>query len=106
MILYLDTSSLVKIYVEEAQATTVREWVEEAELVATCRVAFPETISALDRRFRKGDFSKQDYELLIGGLAKDWLKFVVLDFDEMEAGLLVRSTVLEALMLCIYLPQK
>ena len=91
MILYLDTSSLVKIYVEEAQATTVREWVEEAELVATCRVAFPETISALDRRFRKGDFSKQDYELLIGGLAKDWLKFVVLDFDEMEAGLLVRK---------------
>ena len=91
MILYLDTSSLVKLYVEEAHATKVREWVEEAELIATCRVAHPETISALDRRFRSGDFSKQDYELLIDGFAKDWLNFVVLDFDEMEAGRLVRK---------------
>ena len=91
MILYLDTSSLVKLYVEEAHATKVREWVEEAELIATCRVAHPETISALDRRFRSGDFSKQDYELLIDGFAKDWLNFVVLDFDEMEVGRLVRK---------------
>jgi len=86
LIIYLDTGSLVKLYVEETHATKVREWVEEAELVATCRVAFPETISALDRRFREGDFSKQDYELLIGGFAKDWQNFVVLDFDEIESG--------------------
>ncbi|MBA4394203.1 MAG: VapC toxin family PIN domain ribonuclease [Desulfobacca sp.] len=91
MIIYLDTSSLVKLYVEEAQATLVREWVEDAELIATCRVALPETISALDRRFRNGDFSKQDYELLIGGFQKDWQNFVVLDFDEIEAGRLVRK---------------
>ncbi len=91
MIIYLDTSSLVKLYVEETQALEVREWVEEAELIATCRVAYPETISALDRRFRNGDFSKPDYDLLIGGFAKDWLNYVVLDFDEIEAGRLVRK---------------
>jgi uncharacterized protein len=90
LIIYLDTSSLVKLYVEETHTTKVREWVEDAELVATCRVAFPETISALDRRFREGDFSKPDYELLIGGFAKDWQHFVVLDFDEIESGRLVR----------------
>lgn len=91
MIIYLDTSSLVKLYVEEAHATLVREWVEDAELIATCRVALPETISALDRRFRNGDFSKQDYELLTDGFQKDWLNFVVLDFNEIEAGRLVRK---------------
>ena len=91
MIIYFDTSSLVKLYVEEPQAIKVREWAEKAELIATCRVAYPETISVLDRRFRSGDFLKQDYELLISGFAKDWLNVVVLDFDEIEAGRLVRK---------------
>jgi predicted nucleic acid-binding protein len=44
LILYLDTSSLVKLYIQEAYSHTVREWVEEAEIIAACRVAFPETI--------------------------------------------------------------
>ena len=89
MILYLDTSSLVKLYLEEIHTVTVREWVKEAELIATCRVALPETISAFHRRFRSGDFSKPDYEKLIAGFTEDWRKYVVLDFDELEAGLLV-----------------
>ena len=89
MILYLDTSSLVKLYVDEVHAVTVREWVEDAELIATCRVALPEAISAFHRRFRSGDFSKPDYENLIAGFTEDWRKYVVLDFDELEAGLLV-----------------
>lgn len=91
MIIYLDTSSLVKLYVEEAHATLVREWVEDAELIATCRVAYPESISALNRRFKAGDFSKHDYEMLIGAFSKDWRNFVVLDFDEIESGRLVRK---------------
>ncbi len=89
MILYLDTSSLVKLYVEEIHTVTVRKWVEETELVATCRVALPETVSAFHRRFRAGDFSKPDYENLLAGFTADWRKFVVLDFDEWEAGVLV-----------------
>jgi uncharacterized protein len=91
LILYLDTSSLVKLYVEEVHAVAVREWVEEADLIATCRVALPETISAFHRRFRGGDFSKSDYEDLIAGFTEDWRKYVVLDFDELEAGLLVEK---------------
>jgi uncharacterized protein len=91
LIIYLDTSSLVKLYVEEAHAAAVREWVEEAELVSTCRIAYPETISALTRRFISGDFSKQNYEFLVKGFSEDWLNFVVLDCDEIEAGRLVKK---------------
>lgn len=91
MIIYFDTSSLVKLYVEEAHTTKVKEWVENAELVATCRVAYPETISALTRRFGSGDLPKRDYELLLDGFGKDWLNYVVLDFDEIEAGSFVRK---------------
>lgn len=55
MILFLNTSALVKLYVEGAHSVTVREWVDEAEVVATCRVAYPEAVSALSRRMRAGD---------------------------------------------------
>lgn len=86
MILYLDTSSLVKLYIEEAHSTKVREWVEDAEIIATCRVAYPETVSALNRRFRSGDLSKSEYKLLIARFSKEWSDFAVTDFDELEAG--------------------
>ena len=91
MILYLDTSSIVKLYVEEDHSRSVREWLEDAEVVATCRVAFPEAFSAMNRRFRAGDFSKEDYELLIEGVSGEWANYAVIDFDEIEAGRLVEK---------------
>jgi predicted nucleic acid-binding protein len=90
VILYLDTSSLVKLYVEEMHSDNVREWLEEAELVATCRVAYPETMSALTRRFRSGDLSKNEYDELLQGFSDDWGSYVALDFDEIDAGSLVK----------------
>lgn len=91
MIIYLDTSSLVKLYVEETHSTKVREWVEDAEIIATCRIAYPETVSSLNRRFRSGDLSKSEYKLLIAKFSKEWSDFVVTDFDELEAGRLAEK---------------
>ena len=91
MILYLDSSSLVKLYVEEAHSNVVRKWVEEAEIVATCRVAYPETVSAMTRRFKEGDLSKKEYDLLVTGFSHEWNRFAAIDFDELEAGRLVRK---------------
>jgi uncharacterized protein len=90
VILYLDTSSLVKLYVEEANSEKVREWVAEADLIATCRVAYPETISALTRRFRNGDLSIIDYDELLRCFSDDWGRYVALDFNELDAGGLVK----------------
>lgn len=90
MILYLDTSSLVKLYVREAHTSLVKKWVEEAEIVATCRIAYPEAISAMNRRFRQGDFSKEEYELLTSKFSKEWVRFVSIDFDEADAARLVK----------------
>jgi len=91
MILYLDTSSLVKLYVTEAWSGLVRSWAEEAEILATCRVAYPEMISALNRRFRTGDLTKSDYGLVVKTFTGEWRHFVVMDFDEMVAGRLAES---------------
>jgi predicted nucleic acid-binding protein len=41
---------------------------------------------ALSRRFREGDISKKDLKILIDGFTRDWNDFVVIDFDEIEAG--------------------
>ncbi len=86
MILYLDTSSLVKLYVTELHSGLVRGWAEEAEILATCRVAYPEMISALNRRFRAGDLEKRDYDHLVRSFSAEWQHFAVLDFDEIAAG--------------------
>ena len=90
MILYLDTSSLVKLYVQEPYSSLVKKWTEEAEIVATCRIAYPETMSAVNRRFRQGDLAEKEYELLISKFSKEWVRFVAVDFDELEAGRLVK----------------
>jgi uncharacterized protein len=89
MIVYLDTSSLVKLYVQEAHTALVKKWVEEAEIVATCRIAYPETLSALSRRFRQGDLTEEQYESLIAKFANEWGRFAAVDFNELEAGRLV-----------------
>lgn len=91
MILYLDTSSLVKLYVEEECSGMVKEWVREAETVSTCRVAYPEAVSAFNRRFNSGDLSEGDYKLMIKKFSQEWKKLVALDFDELEAGRLVKK---------------
>ena len=57
MILYLDTSSLLKLYVEESGTADVQAGAESAEVVATSVVAYPEGIAAVARRHREGALS-------------------------------------------------
>jgi predicted nucleic acid-binding protein len=51
--LYLDTSSLVKLYVTEPGSDAVRKLVDAATVVATSSVAYTETRAALARRRRE-----------------------------------------------------
>lgn len=91
MILYLDTSALVKLYVEEIHTDDVRRWVDEAEIIATCRVAYPEAVSALNRRLRAGDISKNAYGTAIRALRQDWSRLAIVDFREIDAGRLAEK---------------
>ena len=76
---------------EDADSKTVRQWVSEAEIVATCRVAYTEAISALDSRSKKGDLGEEDYERIYGAFSSDWNNMTVVDFDDLEAGRLVKK---------------
>ena len=91
MILYLGTSCLIKLYIEDAGSKTIRQWVGEAEIIATCRVAYTEAMSALAIRFNKGDLSEKDYNKLCEAFTRDWDHLSVVDFDDLEAGRLVKK---------------
>jgi uncharacterized protein len=91
MILYLGTSSLSKLYIEERYSDIVRDWVENAEIIATCKVAYTEMISALELRVKQNDLSKSDYDHIIKRFSQDWVNFAIVDFDEREAGSLVKK---------------
>ena len=47
MILFCDTSALLKLYIVEAGSEAVKAQVAEAEAVAVCRVAWAEAHAAL-----------------------------------------------------------
>lgn len=91
MILYLGSSSLIKLYIEEPHSDTIADWVKVSEIVATCRVAYTEIISVLDIRLRKGDLSKENYDRALEKFNEDWQSFAKIDFDDFEAGNLIRK---------------
>jgi predicted nucleic acid-binding protein len=86
MILYLDTSSLVKLYVEEEHTSSVRAWAHEADVLATSRVALPEAMAALARRWRESALDDAAFERVRTALSTDWDSFVIVDTDERLAG--------------------
>ena len=53
MIVYLDTSSLVKLYVEEDESSKVDALVKSSEITATSLVAYAEARAAFARRSRE-----------------------------------------------------
>ena len=91
MILYLGTTSLAKLYVEEKYSDVVREWIKDAEIVSTCRVAYTEMISALELRLKQNDLSKSEYEHIMKRFSQDWLNFAIIDFDDRKAGLFIKK---------------
>lgn len=82
MILYLDTSSLIKLYVEEAAADEVRRLLNQALVVATSVVAYPEARSASARLFREGGLTADEYSTMKTDLEQDLESFLTLGVTE------------------------
>src|SRR5262249_47052266 len=70
--LYLDTSALVKLYVEEEGATTVRTASDEADVITTSALASAEARAAYARRPREGALSSREYRHVIHDFDEDW----------------------------------
>jgi predicted nucleic acid-binding protein len=79
LILYLDTSSLIKLYVEENGSSEIESLVKEASLVCTSVVAYPEARSALARLCREGALTLEEHALTKADLDKDWPRYLVIE---------------------------
>jgi predicted nucleic acid-binding protein len=79
VILYLDTSSLVKLYVEEPGSADIRRLVEQSEIVGTSVVAYPEARAALARRRRERSLTPAGHRRSRAALDADWPHVLALD---------------------------
>lgn len=82
MTLYLDTSSLVKLYVAEAGADVVRQVVQNATVVATSVIAYAETRAALARLRGEGELSPSKFASVKREFEGDWPTYLALEVTD------------------------
>ena len=79
MTLYLDTSSLVKLYVAESGSDAVRTLVDAATVVATSSLAYTETRSALARRHRERTLARAAFASVKRAFEAEWPTYFVVE---------------------------
>jgi predicted nucleic acid-binding protein len=72
MTFYLDTSALVKLYIDEPDSAALRARVGSPGELATSAVAYPEARAAFAAMRRSGRLSGADYRRSLGACETDW----------------------------------
>jgi predicted nucleic acid-binding protein len=75
---YLDTSSLVKLYVEEPDSDEMQGLVGQADVVATSVLAYPEARATFARRRRERLMTAAEAKTAIRQLDADWSRLLVI----------------------------
>ena len=94
MILYLDTSNLVMIYLDEEGSTEVVTELQAAALVATSVVAYAEARAAFARQRRERRLTAAGLQIACEALDRDWgtmLAIAVTDSLSRRAGSLAEK---------------
>jgi len=76
---YLDTSSLVKLYVHESGSDEVRQDLSDATAVATSAVAYPEARAAFAKRRRERAVTPSVYRSIMRDFDTDWPAYLVVE---------------------------
>jgi len=80
--IYLDTSALIKRFVEEAGSETVNDLVGKAPPIVTAKIAFAEVHAGLKRKHREGFLSGRDYALSVRQFEDDWESYIRVDLRD------------------------
>jgi uncharacterized protein len=78
VILYCDTSALIKRYVEEEGTDTVDSLWSASRDVATSVVAFAETVAAFSRKLREGVLTEKEYAQTLRMFKTDFDSFILI----------------------------
>ena len=87
MIAYLDSSALVKLYIQEPGSSEVRALINEARIVATSRVACIEVRAGFARKLREGGLLQEEHSQVVENFKEDWEKYFVVEVSEDVARL-------------------
>lgn len=87
MILFCDTSALIKLYIVEAESVRIKALLEQAEAVAVSRIAWAEAFAALARRSREVPSDTAIMERVKQAVSRDWADFLVTDVVQAVAEL-------------------
>jgi predicted nucleic acid-binding protein len=82
LILYFDTSALIKLYADELDALRARDAAASSEFVATSIVAYTEMRSAFARKPRSGEITADQLDRFKLKLESDWNTFEIISIDE------------------------
>jgi predicted nucleic acid-binding protein len=99
VILYLDTSALVKLYVEERGSSATRALVEAAGSAYTVLVSYVEARAAFARMRREGALSGPELRAIVRRLDEDWRFYGIVEVSDAlvrRAGALAEKRALRA----------
>lgn len=88
LVLYLDTSAMLKLYVDEAHSDVVERAVSEADEIVVSEIADLEARAALARLYHEGRMTADDLDRVLGQLDADLddVGSVLYDADLARAG--------------------
>ncbi len=75
MNLYIDSSALIKVYVEEADSESVRNWIAKADVIAAGLIARAEISSGINRVYRMKIATESQYKTGLSDFRHDWEYF-------------------------------
>lgn len=82
MILFCDTSALVKLYIKEDSSDEMRALAGSAKAIAVCRIAWAEMMAALARRARDYPADAETVDKVRARLRADWPRYAIVEISQ------------------------
>jgi predicted nucleic acid-binding protein len=82
MILYLDTSALVKKYFREAGSSKVILQWKKAGAIATSSIVYAETMASFYRKKREANIRRDVFDYLVESFQQDWKSLICVQVND------------------------
>ena len=80
--IYLDTSALIKRFVNEKGSALVESFVRGKGAIATAKIAYAEIFAGFTRKLREGNLSKPQYAVACRQFERDWHAYLRVGLEE------------------------
>jgi predicted nucleic acid-binding protein len=82
MILFCDTSALIKLLIDEPESDQMQQASSDAEAIAVCRITWAEAMAAMARRQREDPMSGNNIDLARGRLIQNWNDLTIMEVSQ------------------------